>query len=45
MYLIEFDHLGKGIDGRFLYMDQLSFDVIEVGDEPDRSNKPVSNAA
>lgn len=33
MYLVEFDRLGKGIEGRFLYMDRLSFEVVEDTDE------------
>ena len=42
MFWIEFDVEGKGIEGKFLYLDKYSFEVL---DEPARSNKPVSNAA
>lgn len=43
MYLIEFDRLGKGIEGKFLYMDRLSFEVI--GNEQGTSNSNTRNAA
>ena len=47
MYLVEFDQVGKGIEGKFLYMDWLSFDVIEGGGahEQSRFSTVVSNAA
>ena len=43
MYLIDFDRVGKGIEGHFLYMDNLSFEVVSDGQ---RSSHNVSaNAA
>ena len=38
MYLVEFDLLGKGIEGKFLYMDWLSFDLIEGGGAHEQSS-------
>lgn len=29
MYLVEFERPGKGFEGRFLYLDKLSFDVVQ----------------
>lgn len=43
MYLVEFDQIGKGIAGKFLYMDSLSFEVVE--NEQRTNFVAVENAA